>query len=354
MEQVFFKDKTVLFERLEPFGFSVVEDGYYYRRPILEGQLLVEIVITHSGQLLGKVVDVDMGEEYHVFRSATASGRFVGLVREAYQAILEEIAEACFCASPFRSEQANRLTNHLKQTYGDEPDYPFAQSQTASFRVPANRKWYALLLPLNRQKLEPDGRSEDIDVLNIKVEPSELSELLLLDGIYPAYHMAKGTWVSVVLDDTVSDQVLRPLVAKSRCLVSPKGYQQAGQADYWIIPANPKYYDIAAEFAQSSRILWTQKAAIKAGDRVVIYMTAPDRCLRYLCQVLQANLSNDGYRDREDIKTLMELELIRTFTDADFPIERLKSLGVSTVRGPRRVTKALYEALVDCDNQIGG
>ena len=72
-------------------------------------------------------------------------------------------------------------------------------------------------------------------------------------------------------------------------------------------------------------------------------MTAPHRCLRYACQVLETNIANEGYRDQEDIKELMRLRLIDTFSDEVYPSSLLASHGVKAVRGPRRMTKSLID-----------
>lgn len=346
MEDELIKHKALVAENLLAFGFDKTDDAYHYRETILDSQFEVFVQVATTGELKADVIDVDMGEPYMAFRVVTATGIFVGQVREAYLALLENIVSTCYIDKPFQSEQANRLARRLETTFSDVPDFPFEKSpEIASFRVPVNRKWYALLFPLNRQKLDASEEDEVVDVLNIKVSSDVCKELLDKEGIYPSYHMPKKNWVSITLDERLSDELIWDLVVTSRQLVAPKGYQVEGQPNYWIIPANPKYYDIAAEFAASQEILWTQKAAMKKGDIVVIYMTAPERCLRYCCQVIEADLTNDGYRDRADIKTLMRLRLLVTFEDQDFSKERLAELGITTVRGPRRVTKALYTAL---------
>lgn len=346
MEDELFKHKVLVTESLLAFGFDKTEDGYHYRESILDGQFDVLVQVATTGELKADVIDVDMGEPYTAFRATTVTGRFVGQVREAYVALLENIVSSCYIDKHFQSEQANRIARRLETTFSDVPDFPFEKSpEIASFRVPVNRKWYALLFPLNRQKLDASEEDEVVDVLNIKVSSDVYMDLLDKEGIYPSYHMSKKNWMSIILDDRLSDELIWDLVVTSRQLVAPKGYQVEGEPDYWIIPANPKYYDIAAEFAASQEILWTQKAAMKKGDIVAIYMTAPERCLRYCCQVIESDLTNDGYRDRANIKTLMRLRLLVTFEDKDFSKERLAELGITTVRGPRRVTKDLYIAL---------
>ena len=58
---------------------------------------------------------------------------------------------------------------------------------------------------------------ELVEIVNLKGRCSgEIAELLSQSGIYPAYHMSKKTWVSVLLDETVEDQAILTLLEKSR------------------------------------------------------------------------------------------------------------------------------------------
>ena len=103
---------------------------------------------------------------------------------------------------------------HCLNTYGTAPDYPFSDGlETAVLRHHGNRKWYALLMKLSRRKFGLDS-DEVIDVVNLKV-PMELScSFGVEDGVYPAYHMNKLHWVSVLLPDAPED-VVRFLVSVS-------------------------------------------------------------------------------------------------------------------------------------------
>ena len=121
--------------------------------------------------------------------------------------------------------------------------------------------------------------------------------------------------------------------------------RKASEPHYWIIPVNLKYYDIGDEFSANEEILWTQKASMQKGDFVAIYITAPTKAIRYVCQVLEANIPNQGYREEESIKELMRIKPLYTFNDTDFDSDRLKSLGIKTVRGPRHMTEELVQAL---------
>ena len=92
-------------------------------------------------------------------------------------------------------------------TYGTTPDYPFSDDfETAVFRQKDNRKWYALLMKLSRRKFGFDS-DEVVNVVNLKV-PVELSCTFGVgNGVYPAYHMNKLHWVSLLLPDAPKDVV---------------------------------------------------------------------------------------------------------------------------------------------------
>ena len=89
--------------------------------------------------------------------------------------------------------------------YGTIPDYPFENDfETAVFRHSNNRKWYAIVMRVSRRKFGFDS-DEIIDVVNLK-QPLELfGSFTSSDGVYPAYHMNKLHWISVILPDTSYD-----------------------------------------------------------------------------------------------------------------------------------------------------
>ncbi|MGT2926675.1 MmcQ/YjbR family DNA-binding protein [Streptococcus cuniculipharyngis] len=349
LESSIFAKQQVVVEQLEPFGFVAEGDSFVYSEIFMAGDFEARVSISATGQVSGRVLDRETGEDYLALRVEQAPGAYASQVQQAYAAILTKIARDCFQSHPFTQPQSNRLAVYLEQTYGDFYDHPFAKHPSyASYRV--GGKWYALIFPLTMAKLGHFSKSlgqREVEVVNLKVKPEQLAELLTKEGIYPSYHMSKKSWVSVVLDGSLSDEDLFDLVVQSRSLATPKSLRRQQGPEFWVLPANPKYYNIDAEFSQSRVIDWTQKARIKAGDYVAIYMTAPVKAIRYLCRVLQADLPNHGQRDREDIQKLMTLELLRTFPDGQFPQVRLAEYGLKTVRGPRRLPSSLSQVLAD-------
>ena len=92
-------------------------------------------------------------------------------------------------------------------TYSTSPDYPFeGDFETAVFRHSGSRKWYAIVMRVSRRKFGFDD-DEVIDVVNLKLPTEMFGSFGASDGVYPAYHMNKLHWVSVLLPDSPDDIV---------------------------------------------------------------------------------------------------------------------------------------------------
>lgn len=92
-------------------------------------------------------------------------------------------------------------------TYGTSPDYPFDEDfVTAVLRHTDNRKWYAMVMHVSRSKFGFDS-DEVIDVVNLKLPTEMFGSFSAADGVYPAYHMNKLHWISVLLPDAPDDVV---------------------------------------------------------------------------------------------------------------------------------------------------
>ena len=98
-----------------------------------------------------------------------------------------------------------KFLEYCLNTYGISPDYPFDEDfETAVLRHMDNRKWYAIVMRVSRRKFGFDS-DEVIDVVNLKLPTEMLGSFGAADGVYPAYHMNKLHWISVLLPDAPED-----------------------------------------------------------------------------------------------------------------------------------------------------
>ena len=97
--------------------------------------------------------------------------------------------------------------NMCQDFYCTLPDYPFDEDfETAVLRHTDNRKWYAIVMRVSRSKFGLDS-DEVIDVVNLKLPTEMFGSFGAADGVYPAYHMNKLHWISVLLPDAPNDVV---------------------------------------------------------------------------------------------------------------------------------------------------
>ncbi len=109
---------------------------------------------------------------------------------------------------------------YILKTYGVEADYPWQDKSNAVFRHNAGKKWFALVMHIPVSRL--GKRSDEIAaVVNLKCAPLLISSFLKDKGIYPAYHMNKAHWISVLLKEVDSDE-LKALLDMSYTLTMAK------------------------------------------------------------------------------------------------------------------------------------
>lgn len=100
-----------------------------------------------------------------------------------------------------------KLFAYCLEAYGTSPDHPFeGDAHTAVFRHEDSRKWYAILMRVSRRRLGLDS-DEIADVVNLKLPTEMLGSFGEADGVYPAYHMNKLHWISVLLPEAPEDLV---------------------------------------------------------------------------------------------------------------------------------------------------
>ena len=72
-------------------------------------------------------------------------------------------------------------------------------------------------MKLNEKKLGQKG-DRIVDVLNVKCDPLLIGSLRTQPGYFPAYHMNKDRWLSIMLDGTVPSDEIKDLVKLSHQL----------------------------------------------------------------------------------------------------------------------------------------
>ena len=94
--EVIFRQRRVVFGRLEPFGFRAEGKSFRYETPLLDGQFTLSVVVDARGTVKTLLVDCASGDEYVQHLVPAAAGAFVGRVRREFDDVLDRIDAACF------------------------------------------------------------------------------------------------------------------------------------------------------------------------------------------------------------------------------------------------------------------
>lgn len=114
------------------------------------------------------------------------------------------------------------LIKYIAEVYGSNAEYLWDSAPSyAVFRHQSNRKWFAVIMDLQKEKL---GLHEDgaIDILNLKCDPILNGNLRQEKGFFPAYHMSKTHWITIALDGTVDSDKIKWLLDLSFELTNVK------------------------------------------------------------------------------------------------------------------------------------
>ena len=336
IEYDIFKKSYVDYDKLIKYGFIKKNDIYKYETNILDDSFTV--IITYDNKITGKIIDLFSNEEYLNYRVSNQIGEFASTIREEYEKILYDIKNKCFYDKYFVSDQANRISNIILEKYNVTPEFLWEKyPDFGIFRNTGSDKWFGLIMNIDYSKVDKK-KSGLVDIMNVKVD-SLLDEALKIDGIYPAYHMSKKSWISIVLDDTVSDDIVLKYLNYS--------YETSSVVGEWIIPANPKYYDVMHTFDDTDTIIWKQSSNIKVGDLIYLYVTEPYSSIMFKCLVLESDIPYTSSNTKVRISRVIKVKLLKRYNKGDYSFEKLKDYGITSVRGPRRISSKLSLELRD-------
>ncbi len=114
------------------------------------------------------------------------------------------------------------LDKYISDTYGVNADYPWvSHPEFAVYRHKSSKKWFGVVMTIPAAKLGFQG-DYSVDVINLKCDPLLIGSLHKEKGIFPAYHMNKSYWISVLLDSTVDDEKIKWLLNLSFDLTKNK------------------------------------------------------------------------------------------------------------------------------------
>lgn len=109
----------------------------------------------------------------------------------------------------------DKIIAYAREKYATEPEYLWLKTPDAFvLRNSRNKKWYALIMRVKKSVLIPDSEGFT-DIINLRCEPITRECLLSESRCFPAYHMNKKNWISIMLDDNIDFQILCNIIDES-------------------------------------------------------------------------------------------------------------------------------------------
>ena len=128
----------------------------------------------------------------------------------------------------------DRAIGYIREKYHMEPIRPFFNLPgNAVFCHRTSRRWFAVFMMVMPEKLGISGKragtdfslkpfteenprpQELVKILVLYCGPQDLEELLEEDGILPACHMSRKSWITVLLNGSVKEERIRQLIDES-------------------------------------------------------------------------------------------------------------------------------------------
>ena len=191
-------DKNIFNSKLAiAYGFSKV--GNYY---ILQSDIDVEnfnvIVKIGKDSFEVNVIELPFNEEYILFNVLDSKGKFVSKIRKKVNELIEDIVKSCFTSLDYRKI----LLDYVKEKYGTIPEEPWKDNNHATIKTSNSKKWYGIFMSIPYKTLGVDKKS-----------------LIDKKHFFPAYHMNKKYWITILLDSDMDMDLVKSLIDESFKLV---------------------------------------------------------------------------------------------------------------------------------------
>jgi len=207
-----FKKYKLKEEKLIEYGFVFNNGIYSYNKLINNNEF--ELIINIKNKIIdGKLIDKDFNDEYKQIDLELFTG-FIEKLKKECEDILLDIRNNCYYKEDFIFDQSNIISSYIKEKYNVMPEFLWSSEPGFGvFRNPNTNKWFGIIMNVEKNKIIGNVNKE-IEVLNLMLH--DKTEFYLNNkNIYPAYHMNKKNWISIILDESLSNDEIFNLINMS-------------------------------------------------------------------------------------------------------------------------------------------
>jgi len=220
MRNLNLENRKIDYDKLIEYGFIQSDNDYCLRRKICNNQFEVIIEILEDKKL-SYVIDLINSEEYIIVDVKKELGSFASNVKNEYENIIKDVINNCTILDIFKSKQSKYIINYIKEKYNTDLEFLWEEDNNAVLRNKKNNKWYGLIMniPLNKLKINDDTK---VDVINLMYQKENINNIIDNKTIYGGYHMNKKSWISIPLDNRLTNNEIIKLVDNSYLLSNNK------------------------------------------------------------------------------------------------------------------------------------
>lgn len=199
-------------EKLIQYGFSQNGEDFVLKQNLSEE--FYAIVKISPSKITAQVFEVETDEKYALLDVQSATGAFVGALREQVAEHVKKIHESCFTCADLKEQYVQWMKDEL----GVTGDYPWEDDNTSAVYRCQNGKWFALVMRIKFKNLGFES-DEPVWAVNLKADADMIPEITDKKSVFPAWHMNKKYWITVILTAVTDFEKLKKLTLQSKELV---------------------------------------------------------------------------------------------------------------------------------------
>ena len=195
------------------YGFIYQNECYQLKKELNHKDVYVVVTYTQK-RLKTDVYDMDFHEKYIPYYINTVKGQYVSEIKKEIDDLLQDIIKCCFQNVRVRDQ----VIEYVKEHYETIIDRPWEKYPDHIVLRNPKQKWYALLttIPYTSLGIEKEGV---LDVINLKNTPEKIEQYIDNQFYFPAYHMNKKYWITIILNKDTDMKTLYEFIEESYSLV---------------------------------------------------------------------------------------------------------------------------------------
>lgn len=318
-----FSKRAVNYSKILSYGFEKIDEFYVYKKRIRNDSFEIKIVISENKKY-SELIDIENDMEYALVDIEDATGEFVGMLKQEYENVINDVIGKCTNKEVFKCKQSKEIIEYVRKRYHDELEFLWEKfDDNAIWRNKVNNKWYALILTVPENKIRGNS-DKKIEIIDIMFQKEKIDDIVDGVKVYPGYHMNKKSWITVVLDESMDNDELFKLIDNAYNL-------SVGNKNILDNSLNQRVYDYLLTIPKGKVVTYKQVAEFLGNKDLA----------RVVGNILHKNPDGDKYPCYKVLNSKGELSDNFVFGGKNVQKERLEKDGIKVV--DNRVDLNIYQ-----------